>query len=127
MKRIAYVFVQLSVLATFSPGRALAHGSGAHIMGKVRAVDGSTLLVEEKGGKEQTIALDAKTRFDKGGTSAAVTDLQVGERVVVHARKEGDKLIAETIKFGERTESAPPHQGHDTEDKDSPHHEHSTK
>jgi hypothetical protein len=124
---MASVFVQLIVLATFSPGRALAHGSGAHIMGKVRAVHGSTLSVEEKGGKEQTIALDAKTRFEKSGSTAAVTDLQVGERVVVHARKDGDKLVAETVKFGERAKSAPPQQGHDTEGKDSPHHEHSTK
>lgn len=127
MKRIFSAFVCLSVFAVFSPGRTLAHGDGAHIMGKVRAVQGSNLSVEEKGGKERTIGLDAKTRFEKAGAAAAVTDLQVGDRVVVHARRDGDKLVAETVKFGERTKSAPAHPGHDTQGEDSPHHEHPTQ
>jgi hypothetical protein len=128
MNRIVSVFLQLVVLAAFAPGPALAHGAGgAHVMGKVRALHGSSLSVEAKGGKEQTIALDAGTKFEKGGAPAAATDLQVGDRVVVHARKDGDKLIAEIVKVGERTRTAPSRQGDDGDGKEGTRHDHSTR
>jgi hypothetical protein len=96
-------------------------------MGKVRALHGSSLTLEAKGGKEYAIALDAETKFDRGGAPAAVTDLQVGDRVVVHARKDGDKLVAETVKLGDRPRSAPPDQGHHGAGKEGERHDRSKR
>lgn len=81
-------------------GPALAHGGGEHIMGTVKAIDGSTLSVATKDKKQLQIMYDEKTVFEKSGARASVKDLKVGQRVVVHAMKHGEMLHATLVKFG---------------------------
>jgi hypothetical protein len=40
------------------------------------------------------------TKFVKSGVPASITDLNVGDRVVIHAGKMDDKLMAHEVRFG---------------------------
>jgi hypothetical protein len=37
---------------------------------------------------------------EKGGAAASINDLKVGDRVVIHATKMSDKLMATEVRFG---------------------------
>lgn len=92
--------IAISMLALLLPLAAFAHGGGPHVMGTVKSLDDKSITVTTKTGEDTTFALDEKTRFEKSGAQAAAKDLAVGERVVVHSRKEGDGLAAVMVKFG---------------------------
>jgi len=49
------------------------------------------------------------TKYEKSGSAAAVTDLKVGDRVVIHAEKMSDKLMANEVKFAAMKSMAAPH------------------
>jgi hypothetical protein len=83
-----------AVFLSFS-GATLAHGGMDHVMGTVKSVSATSLTVTTKGGKDVEVQLDAETRFE-GASSAA--GLKPGQRVVVHAKKAGEGLHAETVK-----------------------------
>ena len=110
---------QLAVLALGSA--ASAHGDGVHIMGKVRSVSETSLTVEAKDGKDQTFSIDSKTKVERDGAAAAVRDIAGGQRVVVHARKDGETLIAQLIKLGKATKPTQKPDGGTKEE----HHDHS--
>lgn len=46
------------------------------------------------------MTLSASTRFQKSGSPAALKDLKVGDRVVIHATGSEDKLVAIEVRFG---------------------------
>lgn len=103
----------IAVLALSVPESALAHGKdGVHLKGTVQAVNEDRLTVETTEKKREVVRLDEKTKYDRAGVSVAATDLVVGERVVVHARKaKNGALDAELVKVGKRpgdTASPPP-------------------
>lgn len=79
---------------------AFAHGNEQHVMGTVTAIDNASITVRTTAGSSVIVQLDAKTQFTKGDSAAAASDLKVGDRVVIHAMKDHDKLIAHTVKFG---------------------------
>lgn len=112
MKSLWGFLIATSLLAA---GPALAHGGGEHIMGTVKAIDGSTLSVATKDKKQLQIMYDEKTAFEKNGAKASVKDLKVGQRVVVHAMKHGEMLHATLVKFGR-----PPKQGTTAKDRPAP-------
>jgi len=96
MKRMI-LLVAMVVLAV---GTALAHGNEQHIMGKVIAMTDSSITVQTKAKDSVTVYSMAETKFEKSGTAASMKDLKVGDRVVIHARKMGDKLMANEVQFG---------------------------
>jgi hypothetical protein len=49
---------------------------------------------------EMTATVDSATKFEKGKGEATVKDVTTGERVVVHAKKEGGVLKAKVVKIG---------------------------
>lgn len=68
---------------------ALAHGKDAvHLKGRIHAVTPTTIEVAPLEGERVLIGLDATTRFERGDATIAAPDLQVGEKVVVHAVKQ---------------------------------------
>jgi len=97
MKRAS---IALSLSALLFSLAAFAHGGGPHVMGTVKSLDDKSITVSTKSGEDTTIAIDTKTQFEKSGAKAAAKDLAVGERVVVHSRKDGDNLSAVLVKFG---------------------------
>ena len=79
---------------------ALAHGNGAHVMGTVKNISASTITVQTADMKTVEVTVTEKTTFLKSGQPAALHDLVVGDRVVIHAGKSGDKMTAQTVSFG---------------------------
>ena len=77
----------------------LAHGNEQHIMGTVTSISESSVTVENGSNQTQTVVITDKTRFIQGDSRATVKDLKVGDKVVIHAAKQGEKLTATTIRF----------------------------
>ncbi|ACD84276.1 DUF5666 domain-containing protein [Candidatus Methylacidiphilum infernorum] len=83
-----------------SPRLAFAHGNLEHILGTVSSVSDKTLVVETKKGELKTIELSDSTQYIYKGNSASLDQLKKGMRVVIHAKKKGDKWEAKEVKFG---------------------------
>lgn len=80
-------------------GAAFAHGKEQHIMGKVTAMTDTSISVQTKAKNPVTVYTMPETKYAKGGAAASTKDLKVGDRVVIHAEKMGDKLMANEVHF----------------------------
>src|ERR1700682_4027543 len=96
MKRMILVIVAVVLAA----GAAFAHGKGQHVMGTVTAITGDSITVQTAAKKPVTVYTMPETKYEKNGAAANITDLKVGDRVVIHAAKMGDKLMANEVHFG---------------------------
>jgi Cu/Ag efflux protein CusF len=67
--------------------------------GKIKSMDAKTKsIVVAEGKAEKTLVIDESTKITKGKDAVGLADLKAGLNVAVEAKKEGDKLIATTIK-----------------------------
>jgi Cu/Ag efflux protein CusF len=67
--------------------------------GEIKSVDAmAKSIVVAKGKVEKAFVVTADTKITKGKDTVALADLKVGLNVAIEAKKEGDKLIAITIK-----------------------------
>jgi hypothetical protein len=84
---------------------AFAHGNQRHVMGTVKAISGNSITVRTTGKtpKDVTVLVVASTQFMKSGAAASLQDLKIGDRVVIHAKPNGDKLEASMVDFGKPT------------------------
>ncbi len=96
MKRLVPIPISLLFFSTF----AFAHGNEKHVMGTVAGVTDSSITVETKEHQKVTVSVVPETKFTKGTSEATLKDLKVGDRVVIHAAKEGDQLQAHTVRIG---------------------------
>ena len=96
MKRAVTVATLLLVLSVM----AFAHGKEKHVMGKVSSISDNSITVETTAKQSVTVEVNDKTKFEKSDESAALKDLKVGDKVVIHADVSGDKLIASEVRFG---------------------------
>jgi len=78
---------------------AFAHGGEKHVMGHVTAIAANSITVETTSHEIQNIQITGQTKFVKGGKPASVTELKVGDRVVIHAKPSGEKLEATEVMF----------------------------
>lgn len=92
--------VLLLTLAIAFVSSAFAHGNEKHVMGKVTAVSSDSITVQTVKNERITIAVDSSTKFINSGSAATAKDLKVGDRVVVGAEKDGNKLRAQSVRFG---------------------------
>ena len=99
------VAIFLAACLVFTPAKAKAHGDLVHVIGIVAKVSDTGVSVKTKEGKivdvlfgEKTVYLRAKVAIDKGS-------IKVGDRIVIHAAKVNDKLVAHTVEMG--TAAAP--------------------
>ena len=82
-----------------------AHGDKVHVTGTVEKVSPDVVSVKTADGKTVDVKLAATTVYilrdgkSKEGTPAKVSDLAVGQRVVIHATPKGKELIADEVKF----------------------------
>jgi Domain of unknown function (DUF5666) len=81
---------------------AFAHGGLQHVMGVVKSISADSITVQTAGiaSKEVTVVLLSTTKFQKDAADASLKDLRVGDRVVIHAKPDGNKLDAVTVAFG---------------------------
>jgi hypothetical protein len=85
----------------------LAHGGEEHVIGTVAKIAQDSITVKTTT-KEVTVAVAPDTKFIKAKAAATISDLNVGDRVVIHAKEvtEGN-LVADTVEFAT---AAPPQQ-----------------
>ena len=69
-------------------------------MGTVTKVSDSSITLKDTHGKLVDVATTANTKFMKDSKAVAVKDIHEGDRVVVHAKQNGNKLEATMVKLG---------------------------
>ncbi len=103
MNRRTFVLAVALVAATFAP--AIAHEGHDHkLLGTVTDVTAERIVVRAtKDGAVSTIALVATTKITRNKTSITVTDLKVGDRVVVNIGNGKAPLSAKAIQVSPAT------------------------
>jgi Domain of unknown function (DUF5666) len=95
MKRIT----MLVAVLVFTAAIALAHDNEQHVMGTVTAVTDNSITVQTTAKEPVTVYTMTNTKYTKSGTVASVKDLKVGDRVVIHAEKMNDKVMANEVQL----------------------------
>lgn len=100
MKARAFaVLLSLAMMAC----AALAHGDKKHISGTVEKIGADSVTVKTAEGKSVEVKLVAATTYVmRSGTvdkPATLSDLAVGDRVVIHATPKGEILEAAEVRF----------------------------
>ena len=92
--------VSLFCIALFA-SLAFAHGNEKHVIGTVIQISEQSVTVRTTTNEAVEVLIAPDTKFTKSNASATVTDVQVGDRVVIHAvpRKDG-KLVAHIVQIG---------------------------
>ena len=88
------------------PTRALAHGGLEHITGTVTNVGDNILAVKTTTGKTVQIHVDGKTEYVRGKQAAKISDLNAGDRVVIHAMEMNGSLVAHEVNSAANTKTA---------------------
>jgi len=83
----------------------LAHGNELHIMGTVTNITTSSITVKTQDGHSVDVSVARDTKFMRGAQPISANDIKTGDRIVVHARKNGEKLIATTVAVGNPREA----------------------
>lgn len=76
------------------------HGTEKHVMGVVTKITVTEITVQGADKQWTVVKVAATTEFVKSGIAASLKDLQVGDRVVIHAQPSGTDLIAHEVRFG---------------------------
>jgi hypothetical protein len=104
MKFRFFPFLALIVLTAVG---ALAHGNKKHVAGTLEKINADSVVVKTAEGKSVEVKLVAATayvsRIDKADKAAKLSDLAVGDRVVIHATPKNETLEADEIKFSPAT------------------------
>lgn len=93
------VWVLLACMA-LAAGVAVAHGGEEHVLGTVAKVSADSITVKTTAGKLVTVGVAPETTFTKAKAAMTVSDLKVGDRVVIHAKEPQEgTLVADTVEF----------------------------
>ena len=91
------------------PAALLAHGDEEHVMGSVASVAKESITVKTGANGLVTVAVVPQTTFTKNKTASKLADLNVGDRVVIHAKEPTKgKLVADTVQFSTPAAKAAP-------------------
>lgn len=106
--RFAVFILSLAVVC----GAAFAHGDLKHVIGTVEKITAGSIFVKTADGKSVEVKLVSSTVYifhaaSQSGTLADTSpdkpakfaDLAVGDRVLIHAKPNGDTLEAAEVKF----------------------------
>ena len=98
-------FVTTLALAALPAARLLAHDGHDHkLLGTVSEVSAERLVVKAtKDGALSTIALATTTKITRGKKALTVSDLKVGDRVVVNIGNGKAPLTAKAVQVGAAT------------------------
>jgi hypothetical protein len=96
-------FFSFFALIVLTVAGGFAHGNKKHITGTLEKINADSVVVKTTDGKSVEVKLVAATayvsRTDKADKPAKISDLVVGDRVVIHATPKGEALEADEIKF----------------------------
>lgn len=96
MKSFTSITLAIAALFAFT---ALAHGGEEHLKGVIQKVEGSVITLTPEKGEAMVVKTDDKTKFQRGHAAAALKDVAVGQRVVIHATKHDGALLATVVKL----------------------------
>jgi hypothetical protein len=94
--------VVLTVVFAAAPV-AFAHPGHDHkVLGTVTMAAPDHVMLKDKDGNEQTIQINAATKFVRAKKPMKAEDMKVGMRIVVTAATDGedDRLVAKSIELG---------------------------
>jgi hypothetical protein len=104
--------ITIALLLAVAAGTAVAHGNKVHVLGTLEKVNADSVVVKTKEGKSVEVKLVASTVYllhvtdnsakppDAGNNKPAkLSDLAVGDLVVIHATPKESALEADEIKF----------------------------
>jgi hypothetical protein len=92
--------VSLMALIALMTGVAFAHGDKKHVMGTLEKINADSVVVKQGDGKSVEVKLVPGTMYvSRDGKAGKLSDLAVGDRVVIHATPTGDTLSADEVKF----------------------------
>jgi len=94
MKQLILIITTVLVAGT----SLVAHEGNDHVRGTVTAVSAQAITVQTTEKATTVLAFTSKTTFVKGGKPARLTDLKIGDRVVVDVPKGTKK--AEEVQIG---------------------------
>jgi hypothetical protein len=77
---------------------ALAHGNNAHVRGVVTQISAQSITVQLANNTTKTLTLSPKTSFERAGKPASMSDLKVGDRVVIDVPKNSSEALE--VQFG---------------------------
>jgi hypothetical protein len=101
--RMKFKIFPLFALMVLTVAGAFAHGNKKHIVGTLEKINADSVVVKTADGKSVEVKLVAATayvsRIDKADKPGKLSDLAVGDRVVIHATPKGEALEADEIKF----------------------------
>src|ERR1700738_208009 len=93
----------LLALVALAASVTLAHGDKKHVIGTVEKINADSIVVKTAAGKSVEVKLVATTMYvshaGNEDKAATVSDLAVGDRVVIHATPKGETLEANEVKF----------------------------
>jgi hypothetical protein len=93
----------LGVMIALTAASAFAHGDKKHIAGTIEKISAQSVVVKTTDGKSVEVKLVPTTayvlRTGNQDKPAKLSDLEVGDRVVIHATPNGDSFNADQIKF----------------------------
>jgi hypothetical protein len=82
---------------------AFAHGDKKHVIGTLEKINPDSVVVKTAAGASVEVKLVATTMYvshaGNQDKAAKLTDLAVGDRVVIHATPKGETLEANEVKF----------------------------
>jgi hypothetical protein len=91
--------VSAAIAALTVCGGAHAHGAG-HLMGTAESVSADRLLLKDQTGAIHEVRLGPDTRYrDGAGSAAKASDVQTGDRVVVHLGGHEADAPAKQVQF----------------------------
>ncbi len=79
---------------------ALAHEDGVHARGVVKEASKERIVLTTTEGKVFAASMGPATRVQRGGKAVGAEDIRSGERAVVHAKRDGERLEATEVKLG---------------------------
>lgn len=88
---------------------AFAHGNEEHVIGTVASISKTSITVHTTKNETKEVAITDKTTFETQKGPAKAEDVKVGDRVVIHADKQGEKLVAHVVKFSSEKTTASTH------------------
>jgi Domain of unknown function (DUF5666) len=98
--KLKHQIVSLFVLVVLISSVSFAHGDKKHVMGTLEKINADSVVVKQADGKSVEVKLASSTMYvTRDGKAAKVSDLAVGDRVVIHATPNGDTLTADQVKF----------------------------
>ncbi len=95
----------LALAAALAAAPAAAHEKGGRAMGIVESVTAERIVVKAADGHPVAFTVTKETQFSRGEQPARADDVRVGERVVVHGKRAGERLEAVRVKLGAPTAS----------------------